>query len=161
MTHDAIPQRVRGEGAALLARDMVKTLDTLTALQRDFPDWAMWRYGDGTWVATRTPGDQEPSPGSRLLWVYADSAEDLVARIRKGEAMGDDEWGQADRAVERLRAVLGRACEIPPNAITWSYGGSSGQWCRTSINIRMDVPQGRDLADVAERGALRPPAGAS
>lgn len=59
------------------------TLATLTALQRDFPRWAMWRDGIGTWSATRAPGPQRPSPGSWLLWVRADSAEELVAKMRR------------------------------------------------------------------------------
>lgn len=58
-------------------------LATITALQREFPAWAMWRDGSGQWSATRAPGDREPSSGSWLLWVRADCAEDLVARMRE------------------------------------------------------------------------------
>lgn len=131
-------------------------LATLTALQRDFPAWAMWRDGAGRWVATRPPGPYEPSPGSYLLWVYGDTADELVTRMRKGEAMSDDEWGRADRAIERLRAVLARACGVPANAISWSYGGVSGERSTTRVTVRLDVPQTDDLATLVARN-IRPP----
>lgn len=67
--------------------------------------------------------------------------------------MSDDEWGRADRAIERLRATLARACGVPPNAITWWYGGVSGEKSTTRVTIRLDVPQTDDLATVVARNS--------
>lgn len=59
-------------------------LTVLTALQREFPSWAVWRRGDGEWSATRVPrGGRTGSPGSVLLWVFAHSPEELGARMRE------------------------------------------------------------------------------
>lgn len=129
----------------MTAKPTGSTLDTLTA-QRDFPTWAMWRHGDGTWVATCTPIGSPPSRGSWLLWVFADNAEELVTRMRKGLPMDDNDWGRADRAIERLRSALASGCGVPRDAIRWSYGGVSGQRSATRIHINLDVPQGEDLA---------------
>lgn len=59
------------------------TLAEVTALQREFPAWVVWPCGDGRWSAPRAPGDRQPSPGSWLLWVYADDPAELTDRMRE------------------------------------------------------------------------------
>lgn len=55
----------------------------LVGLQKRFRAWVVWCNGRGEWSATRPPRSASPSPGSYLLWVYADSPEGLVTRMRE------------------------------------------------------------------------------
>lgn len=53
----------------------------------EHPKWAVWlpAAGDG-WVAVRPAGSRPPGPELPMLWVRADTAQELGVRMRQADA---------------------------------------------------------------------------
>jgi len=63
------------------------TLAEAVALYRDHPRWAVWLPAvGGGWAAVRPAGSRPPAPEVPMLWVHADSADELGARMRQADA---------------------------------------------------------------------------
>jgi hypothetical protein len=76
---------VRGvlEGAGVT--DALVIAETV-ALCWDHPQWAVWRPAPGgRWVAVRPAGSRPPGPELATVWVQADSAGELDARMRRAD----------------------------------------------------------------------------
>jgi hypothetical protein len=65
----------------------VQSLAEAVLLNLNHPLWAVWLPAAGRgWVAARPAGSRPPSPEMQLLWVDAESAVDLSARMLRADA---------------------------------------------------------------------------
>lgn len=66
--------------------------------------------------------------------------------------MNCQDWRAADGAIESLRLGLVREVGADPNAVTWSYGGASGEHATVRVSVRLTVDEADTLARLlAER----------
>jgi hypothetical protein len=63
----------------------------LSALLREFPEWAIWLPKQGQWTAVRPPHALIPFPQATLLWVKAASARQLYTDLEWTERQLDAE----------------------------------------------------------------------
>jgi hypothetical protein len=64
-----------------------RTLAEAVMLQRDHPRWAIWLPAAGGWWAAVRPVGLRPSgPEMPMLWVRADTAQELGARMQQADA---------------------------------------------------------------------------
>jgi hypothetical protein len=57
------------------------------ALYREFPAWAVWLpHGGRPWAAVRPASARPPGPEVPMIWVQAETAADLAARMRRADA---------------------------------------------------------------------------
>jgi hypothetical protein len=69
----------------------------LSALLREFPEWAIWLPKQGQWTAVRAPHAFIPFPQATLLWVKAASARQLCAELERAERQLDAEINRRSR----------------------------------------------------------------
>ena len=63
-----------------------RTLAETVMLHRDHPRWAVWLPAAGArWAAVRPVGLRPPGSELPMLWVRADTAEELGARMRQAD----------------------------------------------------------------------------
>jgi hypothetical protein len=59
----------------------------VVALYREFPAWAVWLpYRGRRWAAVRPASARAPGPDLPMIWVHADTAAELAARMRSADA---------------------------------------------------------------------------
>jgi hypothetical protein len=76
-------------GCAVDERDQPETdLAEVVALHCDFPEWGVWFPVQGTWTAARPANTQPPAPESPMIWVHAQSAQQLAGRMRAADQEG-------------------------------------------------------------------------
>jgi hypothetical protein len=84
----------RGVGLVAVVRDVLEGAGVADALVvaeavvlcRDHPEWAVWRPAPGGgWTAVRPAGSRPPGPEVAMVWVQADSAGELDARMRRAD----------------------------------------------------------------------------
>ena len=64
-----------------------QVLAEVVLLNLNHPLWAVWLPVSGRgWVAARPAGSRPPGPEMPMLWVIAESAADLSARMRRADA---------------------------------------------------------------------------
>jgi hypothetical protein len=62
-------------------------LGEAVALCRDHPRWAVWLpAAGGGWAAVRPVGVRPPGPKIPMLWLDADTADELRARMQHADA---------------------------------------------------------------------------
>jgi hypothetical protein len=66
-------------GLALAAH---RDLAEVVALHCDFPEWGVWFPVQGTWTAARPTSTRPPAQESPMIWVYAESAQQLADQMR-------------------------------------------------------------------------------
>lgn len=85
----------RGEDFSSLVRSLLEefgltnagALAETVSLNSNHPLWAVWLPAVGRgWVAVRPAGSRPPGPEVPMLWVIADSATELSARMRFADA---------------------------------------------------------------------------
>jgi hypothetical protein len=58
----------------------------IISLYLEFPAWAVWLPRQGsTWTAVRPATSRFPGPDFTMIWVYADTADELAERMRSVE----------------------------------------------------------------------------
>jgi hypothetical protein len=62
-------------------------ISQVIALHREFPAWAVWLpHGGSPWTAVRPASARAPGPDLPMIWVHADTAAELAARLRGADA---------------------------------------------------------------------------
>jgi len=62
-------------------------LGEVVSLYLDYPLWAVWLPADNhEWVAVRPAGSRPPAPEVPMIWVAAETAVELGARMRVADA---------------------------------------------------------------------------
>ena len=60
----------------------LQVLAEAARVMHDHPAWAVWLPAHGTgWTAIRPAGARPPGPGLPMLWVHAETADQLVRLI--------------------------------------------------------------------------------
>jgi hypothetical protein len=69
----------------------VRALAQAALVMHDHPAWAVWLPAHGSgWTATRPAGSRPPGPNLPMLWVHADTAEQLVGLIQAADSQIDN-----------------------------------------------------------------------
>lgn len=64
-----------------------RAIAEVVALHRVHPQWAVWLPAPGgQWVAARPAGSRPPGPEVAMIWVHADTATGLGARMGQADA---------------------------------------------------------------------------
>lgn len=67
--------------------EVSRTVIQAIALYREFPAWAVWLpHGGRPWAGVRPASARLPGPEVPMIWVQAESAADLAARMRRSDA---------------------------------------------------------------------------
>jgi hypothetical protein len=75
------------EALAGLDAEARGVIGQVVALYREFPAWAVWLpYQGRQWVAVRPASARAPGPDLPMIWVHADTAAQLAARMRGADA---------------------------------------------------------------------------
>jgi hypothetical protein len=75
------------EALAGLGPEHRQAISQVIALHREFPAWAVWLpYRGRRWAAVRPASARAPVPDLPMIWVHADTAAELAARLRGADA---------------------------------------------------------------------------
>ena len=75
------------EALAGLDAETSEVIGQVIALYREFPAWAVWLPHRGRrWAAVRPASARPPAPDLPMIWVHADTAAELAARMRGADA---------------------------------------------------------------------------
>lgn len=75
------------EALAGLGPEDRQAISQVIALHREFPAWAVWLpYRGRRWAAVRPASARAPGPDLPMIWVHADTAAELAARLRGADA---------------------------------------------------------------------------
>jgi len=75
------------EALAGLDAETSQVIGPAIALYREFPAWAVWLpHGGRPWAAVRPASARAPGPDLPMIWVHADTAAELAARMRGADA---------------------------------------------------------------------------
>jgi hypothetical protein len=75
------------EALAGLDAETSQVIGQVIALYREFPAWAVWLpHGGRRWAAVRPASARAPGPDLPMIWVHADTAAELAARMRGADA---------------------------------------------------------------------------
>jgi hypothetical protein len=75
------------EALAGLDAETSEVISQVIALYREFPAWAVWLPHRGRpWAAVRPASARAPAPDLPMIWVHADTAAELAARMRGADA---------------------------------------------------------------------------
>ena len=70
-----------------LGTEARSAISQLIVLHREFPAWAVWLPHEGRpWAAVRPASARPPGPDLPMIWVQAETAADLAARMRRANA---------------------------------------------------------------------------
>jgi hypothetical protein len=62
-------------------------ISQVIVLYREFPAWAVWLpYRGRRWTAVHPAWARAPGPDLPMIWVHADAAAELAARMRGADA---------------------------------------------------------------------------
>lgn len=70
--------------------------------------------------------------------------------------MNCQDWWLADETIERLRLALVRECDADPKAVTWSYGGVSGERSTVRVSVHLSVDQADTVARLLTERSCQP-----
>jgi hypothetical protein len=83
--HGISPQLL--EALAGLGPGDRQAISQVIVLYREFPAWAVWLpYRGRRWTAVRPASARAPGPDLPMIWVHADTAAELAARMRSADA---------------------------------------------------------------------------
>jgi hypothetical protein len=75
------------EALAGLDAETSVAVSQVIVLHREFPAWALWLpHGSSPWTAVRPASARAPGPDLPMIWVHADTAAELAARMRSADA---------------------------------------------------------------------------
>jgi hypothetical protein len=75
------------EALAGLDAETSGAISQVIVLYREFPAWAVWLpYRGRRWTAVRPASARAPGPDLPMIWVHADAAAELAARMRSADA---------------------------------------------------------------------------
>jgi len=75
------------ESLAGLDAETSEVIGQVMALYREFPAWAVWLpHGGRRWTAVRPASARAPGPDLPMIWVHADTAAELAARMQGADA---------------------------------------------------------------------------
>jgi hypothetical protein len=75
------------EALAGLDAETSEVIGQFIALYGEFPAWAVWLPFRGRrWAAVRPASARAPGPDLPMIWVHADTAAELAARMRGADA---------------------------------------------------------------------------
>jgi hypothetical protein len=75
------------EALAGLDLEASGVISQVIVLYREFWAWALWLpHGSRRWTAVRPASARAPGPDLPMIWVHADTAAELAARMRGADA---------------------------------------------------------------------------